>query len=183
MYAVRRLNKDQIIEAQCLLHDDYRYNQKWYLLPDNPSNLRYLDGRLRDDFEDTAVWFGTFYKGKIVATIRFINGDLEVSRYLDLPLPVGTFEVNRLCVRKDFRGSLALPLVSFYSFVWGLINGYKTACTTFSPKLAKHFVKLGWQDSGVRFRYHPSDKEERVLLLLPGSVYGLIKYAIRSVLG
>jgi len=181
-YIIRQLTCPmEVIAAQRLLHNDYRYNQKWEPRPDNPSNVRYLNGRLRDAFEDKAVWFGAYYKGEIVGCIRIITVDMEVGRYIPMPYDETAGEINRLCIAKEHRGTSVMMLLSVHAFIWGLRNGRKTAYTTFPPKLARYYEKLGWE-SVLVFKYHQTDPEERVLLSLSIGYWSFAKYAVKSII-
>jgi hypothetical protein len=183
-YKIRKLNRSEIIEAQKLLYRDYKFEQKWEI-PLNPSNVRYENERLRDDFELIATWFGAFYKGQIVGCLRYIParaGKLEVSRYIDFKIEDSAIELNRLSIDKKHRGGYVLDIITIKAYLHAIKHGYKVAYTTSPPPLAKIFINLGWNDTGVIFKYNPDDSETRCLIKIQGSKLNLVRYVINSIL-
>ena len=180
-YTIRQLTCPmEVIVAQRLLHDDYRYNQKWEPLPGNPSNARYLNGRLRDDFEDKAIWFGAYYKGELIGSLRIIPGELELARYTTF---VGytdrDAEVNRMVIRPEHQGSSVLTLLGLWSYFYLLRNGYSRMWGSPNTRIAMKSLRYGWKDTGIRFKYNTVDTMECALIYLPVSIKTCILLFIR----
>ncbi len=181
IYKVCRLSPDQIIDAQRLLYRVYGLELDWQPIPGNLSNMRYEDGRCRDDFENTAIWFGAFHKNVLIGCLRVITGDLEASRYAEFPVNVTTIETNRMCIEKAHRKSTAIALMTLCGLLYCIPKGYKTVYGTVAPQTARRLLNLGWKETGIQFKYDKNDPEERVLLSLDISRIGIIKYALRSI--
>lgn len=109
---VAPLPLSQVPEAQKLLYNVYN----WKSQPNNPSNVRIEDGRLRDDYETTTIYFGardvtTHRLVGVTRLISNINQRLEISRYktnFDIADDALVCEINCHVVIKEWRQTGAI---------------------------------------------------------------------------
>ncbi len=182
LYKVCQLQPDQVKDAQHLLYEVYIKELGWKLTPNNKIGACCEDNRLRDAFENTAIWFGAYYKNKLIGCLRVIPNAAEVSRYLALSIKPNSVETNRMCIAKEHRRSLVIALMTLKGFFYCIKNGYTTVYGTVAPKTVGRLLRLGWQRTGIEFKYEVSDPETCVLLSLSITKIGVILYILRSIL-
>jgi len=182
LYNIRQLSAIEIPEAQRLLYKLYKEELNWSPALNNASGVRYEEERLRDDFENTAIWFGAYHKNVLVGCYRLIISDIELLRYATVPTDKHTVELTRMAVLKEYRGTSVLTLLGISSYWYALKHGCTRCYGPVRKKTAIKSVKYGWQDTGIRFKYDINDPEETILLVLPLSYISLLKYFLKYTL-
>lgn len=164
----RLLNPQELDLAGRLLYEVYFEEQGWDP-PPNPSGLVADHARraLRDDFDDTALWYGLFQRqGRLVAIGRVLHrsrsGALELERYIDLPAELGPdlVEANRVAVRREHRRGASLGLLAALGEWTGRSLGAVGSVGAVTAKIADGPAgAYGWVKLGRTFRYHEQDPE------------------------
>jgi hypothetical protein len=169
------LGREQLDTCQRLLFGVFHEELGWDPPANNPSGL-HLDraaGRMVDDYDAQAVWFGAYRGETLVACCRVIPPDpqrpLEVARYTSIPANIldGALESNRLVVKRGHRGGGTFALVVLILWWIARQHGVQRALITAEEPLSQRLYRpLGWDFTGVRFRYHPDDPHPCELLAM-----------------
>jgi hypothetical protein len=180
-YSVKRLTGQHIINAQRLLHKIYKEEQGWDPAPNNPSGVHYLDGRLRDNFESTAVWLGAYKGGELIGCMRLILGDMEIQQYIDIPYDETVLEISRRAILKEHRGGMAQLLMGIRAYWYSAARGYTRMYGAPPVKEAQKAHIYGWVDTGKRFKYVQTDTEYRAIVYLDLSLTQFLLYILRYI--
>ncbi|UIE39638.1 GNAT family N-acyltransferase [Leptodesmis sichuanensis] len=175
----RPLQIEQHIKlAQRLVHQVFVEEMGWIPDPLNPSGIRCVDDRLGklfvDDFDEAAIWFGTFHHGHLIACWRFCpprNGKFELEHYHPIPDFLKTsasLEVTRLVIYPQYRqrSRVLLNLAqTTHQHLRDQFN-YVFAAVEF-PHPGNLYLKLGLKRAGVSpFKYSPVDQNEVEIVVL-----------------
>ena len=165
------LDNEGVTKAQNVLGTVYGEEMGWKPDGNNPALVRFIDGRIRDNFESSCVWLGAFTNNELVGTIRVICSEggsgLEISRYYDMPETRvdGAVEVNRMAILKPHRGSCVGSLL-LIAVVW--VSGHPALIPSSDKffrqvyvapsqaKAVKAAQKLGFKYRAC-FKYEPED--------------------------
>jgi GNAT superfamily N-acetyltransferase len=169
------LGREDIDACRRLLFRVFHEEIGWDPPAGNSSGLRIepATGRMVDDYDEEAVWFGAYRGATLVACCRVIPPDprrpLEVARYTSIPAHIldGALESNRLVVQRGHRGGGTFALVVM--ILWWVARrlGVQRALITAEEPLSQRLYRpLGWEFTGVRFRYHPDDPHYCELLAM-----------------
>ena len=179
VYVSRPLqNNDEVRMAKRLLYQVYVEEMGWIPQKENPSGIRFKNWQgemlFADNFDRTAIWFGTFHHDNLIACWRFCppyQGKFELELYHSIPTFLKTtnsLEVNRLAIHKNYRNRSRI--------IYGLIReayetlhqdfDYTFAAITF-PHPGDLYLKIGLEKLDVPpFKYSPSDLQEVSLIYL-----------------
>ncbi|WP_143467789.1 N-acyl amino acid synthase FeeM domain-containing protein [Leptolyngbya ohadii] len=164
--------------AQRLVYRVFVNEMGWIPPADNPSGIQFVEDqaapRFVDHFDQTALWFGTFYHQKLIACWRFcqpLDGKFELEHYQPLPnflKASRSLEVTRLVIdpshRKRSRGLLHLAQTT-YRHLCDRFD-YTFAAVEF-PHPGDLYLKLGSKQADVKpFKYSPLDPNEVQLIVL-----------------
>jgi hypothetical protein len=178
-YTTRRLvSKHEIRMAQSLVYQVYVEEMGWIPDQDNPSGIRLADDDgtsvFIDDYEQTAIWIGTFDEHRLVACWRWcrpIDGAFETERYHPLPAELTVaraMEVNRLVIHPAHRtrGRVFYHLVrETYKMLAPVID--LAICAVAFPDPGELYVKIGLKPADCPpFKYSPKDADEVLVLTL-----------------
>lgn len=184
------LGRDDIDACRRLLFRVFHEELGWDPPAGNPSGLRVerTTGRMVDDYDDEAVWFGAYRGAALVACCRVIPPDprrpLEVARYTAIPAAIldGALESNRLAVLRGHRGGGTFALVVLILWWIARRHGVQRALITAEEPLSQKLYRpLGWGFTGVRFRYHPGDPHPCELLAMSPDGGHVVKSIARTV--
>ncbi len=103
-----------------------------------------------DDYDEEAVNFAAFKKGKIVGILRLINesssGSLPIEKFYRLKnsLPKKCAEVSKFMIDKDFRGGKRLATYGLIkkAFYWSIGNGKEYWVGVLPERLCTSFRKF-----------------------------------------
>lgn len=177
--------------SRALLHEVYVQELGWAPPPGNPSGLRVVADptpQLVDDLDDRAIWLSIHAGTTLIATLRVIPPGpegLELTRYLDVPAALldGAMEVNRLAIRRGHRGGATFALVALLLRQVAQTLGAPRALLAAERPLAHRLYRpLGWQYTGLEFRYHPDDPHPCELLALESAGAHLAVSLTRTIL-
>lgn len=169
------LGREDIDACRALLFRVFHEEIGWHPPAGNPSGLRVDQAtrRMIDDYDDDAVWFGAYRGTSLVACCRVIPPDprrpLEVARYTSIPADIldGALESNRLVVARGHRGGGTFALVVMILWILARRHGVQRALITAEEPLSQRLYRpLGWDFTGVSFRYHPDDPHPCELLAM-----------------
>lgn len=165
-----QLASSKVPEAQQLHYEVYHREQAWHPEPGNPSNVRFVGGRLRDDYEDSSIYIGgrDLDTQELIAVCRVmsnIDNPLEVSKYgatFQVPQDGVICETNRTAISKKWRKSGAVHYLFSYmvltatvewdaTLVIGAVQANKTS------NIAKRLH--GFVLPGAAVRYEENDEE------------------------
>lgn len=172
---------EELTQARSLLHRSYCEEMRWTPPLGNPSQQRIerlssgVVG-LVDRYDQWATWIGLKHENNVAGCVRIIRrldeASLELENYFALPsevlaLPGGLVEANRLAIDGPFRHGAGIKLLAkeLLRFVdehgWALLASVISA----SAGCALRYAEMS--DTGLRFKYHPSDPEEAALFARP----------------
>jgi len=177
------ITSDEIILAKNLLYNIYIEEFKWNLSDSNPSELKienYYDIKiLKDKFDEISKWFGVFIEKKIAACCKFcqrLNGKFEIELYQNIPEFIlndsGAVEINKLVIKKEFRGKFLLLQLAKYLYA-NLINNYTTIFTTavFPMPGLLYTQNLGFKKAELDpFKYIKEQNDNVNLLFIPDDI-------------
>jgi len=184
------LGREDIDACRRILFRVFHEEIGWDPPTDNPSGLRAdrATGRLVDDYDNEAVWFGAYRGEVLVACCRVIpphpRRPLEVARYTAIPAEIldGALESNRLAVLRGHRGGGTFALVVLILWWLARRHGVQRALITAEEPLSQKLYRpLGWDFTGVRFRYHPDDPHPCELLAMSPDGGHVIKSLAKTV--
>jgi len=165
--------------AQKLVYQVFVEEMDWIPTKDNPSLIRFIEDNdgsklFVDDFDDVAMWFGSFYNQKLIACWRFCeqkNGKFELERYHAIPEFIRTsknLEVTRLVVHPEYRKRLRvlLDLSQTAHKYLGQRFDHTFAAVQF-PYPGNVYLKLGLKKANSKpFKYSYLDKNEVELIFM-----------------
>lgn len=164
------LGPAELHRAQHLLYGVYVEEQGWEPVLPNPSAVwaDHENRRLRDAFEDRAVWIGVEdRRGRLVGLTRLLPrsrfGQLELERYTRLPAALTEVdgeivEPNRLAILPSHRNSFTLLVLHLAVEQVARQLGAVRSISAMQPRTARAVRDgYGWRSAGIRFRYAPSD--------------------------
>lgn len=180
-FTVETLSESSIPEAQRFLHSVYHHEQGWIPEHGNASNVRYDNGRLRDDFEYKGMYVGArdVQTNELVGVSRMIPQELELGRYrtnFEVSSEIKVCEINRHAVHKDWRKRgpihfLVSHMVLTAKIQWGteLVVGAlgKEHAETFADRFHAYHL------SEASVVYEKGDQERSVVVMADSIPYRL----------
>lgn len=170
-YITKKLkNGTEVKLAQNLVYSVFVEEMKWVVAKNNPSGIRYINCQesklFVDDFEDVAIWFGTFHHKKLIACWRFCSplmGSYELELYHSLPSFLKnsrSLEITRLVILPEYRFNCKAIL---HLYCQSYLNLYKDYDYAFGAPSFPHpgniYLKLGGKKiDNLKFKYNKSDK-------------------------
>src|SRR5690349_15534336 len=80
---IKILSGNEILFAMQKLYEIYRDEYNWMPPDNNPSGYKVKNGLLYDKYDssDFVIYYGAFYQGNLVASLRVLNGELDIFNY------------------------------------------------------------------------------------------------------
>lgn len=166
MYAVKKLDAEQVKSAKNLLYQVYIKEQGWQLKRNNPSGLYVESDQLHDNFDSRSDWVGAFHNDKLVGCQRFISYPFELTLYRDIPKELddkSNVETNRLAFVPEYRKGNPLLLMVYMFAIEFMVKNRNSkvfgACSF--PNPSEIYRKIGSiiMDS-YSFKYNEEDSNE-----------------------
>jgi len=174
-----------IDEARMLLKEVYCDELGWKPPKRNPIHHRVQDGMLMDDYDDVASWGGIFVGEKLIGVGRFNmcnKPQHELDRYLTVNgdhrllylLPERYAEINRMAIRKEYRGTGAHYHLTMFAMEVCYKIQLPMIVTTNSFATKQVYSKIGSRVGSMRY-YMDEDPVDVFIIDNPTVGYRMLR--------